>query len=314
MKKFLGFFLALILLAGCTGINNPIAKFEPVYAIDASAYLGAGVTFQRVKPEFYLRDKELFLVSSESELALLIAKKLEAGDDTVQYRSDRLLSLQKTYMYVESILSIPFSLSMGYTEYTRLWGSREKVYFAQVDHDVKRDAALVAGAQRFMPSSIAAYTQPKDILRILHDAIVESTTYDLSILTLDLESSRGHSSFEAEGVFNKQTAVCSGYSKAYMHLLAMRDIPALYVASLSMEHAWNLVHDGSKWKFVDTTWDDPIPDQPGRIKRTYFLLDEKAFLKDGKHHFDFSTDETLSQEEYLAFAMYVFPKTASATQ
>ena len=76
-----------------------------------------------------------------------------------------------------------------------------------------------------------------------------------------------------------------------------------------MQHAWNLVYDGYEWKYIDVTFNDPIPDRQDRVLYTYYLLNEKQFLSDGKHRFDPSADNTLSADEYLEFAYQVYPET-----
>jgi len=308
MKKIIVLVLVL-LLGGCGLIRNPFEKFEPTYQVAATDYLGAGILFNKIRPESYMKERELFSVSSESELALLVAKKLEAGITKVNYRSDHLLSLQKTFMYLESIVFTPFTLAMGYTEYTRFGNAVDKVYFAEVQHDGDADLKLKEDTDVFLAGLVLDGKTNAQQLRSIHDTLVKQTKYDTSVLQLKLEEYRGHPSFEAYGLFTNKTAVCSGYSKALMSLASTRGIPTLYVASLSMEHAWNLVYDGENWLYIDATWNDPVPDKEGRVLLTYFLLDKTRFLKDGKHHFDLSSDATLSEEEYIEFAKYVFPTT-----
>jgi hypothetical protein len=49
-----------------------------------------------------------------------------------------------------------------------------------------------------------------------------------------------------------------------------------------MNHAWNNVYEGGKWKFMDVTWDDPSPDQGPQIiynfHYKYYLLDSLTGL------------------------------------
>ncbi|TFG83260.1 MAG: transglutaminase domain-containing protein, partial [Erysipelotrichales bacterium] len=152
-------------------------------------------------------------------------------------------------MYLESIIYVPFTLSMGYTEYSRFGSSVDKVYFAEIKHEPKRDADLAQDIDQFLGRMVLEDKDYDDQLTIIHDRIVRETQYDVSILTLNLELYRGNASFEAYGVFSNKKAVCSGYSRALMGLAATRGIPALYIASLQMEHAWNMVYDGEDWLY-----------------------------------------------------------------
>ncbi len=43
-----------------------------------------------------------------------------------------------------------------------------------------------------------------------------------------------------------------------------------------MVHGWNLVKINGNWYHVDVTWDDPVPDTPGRVNHTYFMLSDQA--------------------------------------
>jgi hypothetical protein len=306
MKRTICIFL-ILMLGGCTLLRNTVGPFEPTFVVASSEYLGSGITFNKVRPESYMKESELFVVASESELALLVAKKLEKGVTKVSYRSDSVLSLQRTFMYLEAIVYLPFTLSMGYTEYTRFGSTVDKVYFAEVKRSTGNDAKLAKEIDDFLSVLILEGKNNSDQLKTIHDRLVRNTKYDISITQLNLQQSAGNASFEAYGVFDNKIAVCSGYSKALMGLAAKRGIPALYIASLSMEHAWNLVFDGTGWVYIDATWDDPIPDVANRTLHTYLLLDSKKFLKDGKHKFDASSDNTLNEKEYLDFAAYVFP-------
>lgn len=308
MKKLI-YILLIALLGGCSMIQNTIGPFEPTFAIPSSDYLGAGITFTKIRPDFFMREKELFSINSESELALLVAKKMQDGVNKVSYRSTSVLSLQKTFMYLESIVYVPFSLSMGYTEYSRFGSSVDKVYFAEIKRDPTNDVQLAKDIDKFLSQLVLEGKDAAYQLESIHDRIIKVTQYDTSIIKLNLEKYRGHASFEAYGVFTNKIAVCSGYSRALMALAKARGIPALYIASLAMEHAWNLVYEGNSWRYIDATWDDPVPDVPNRVIHTYFLLDSKSFVRDGKHTFDLSSDDTLTEKEYLTFASYVFPTT-----
>lgn len=43
---------------------------------------------------------------------------------------------------------------------------------------------------------------------------------------------------------------------------------------------WNLVKLDGTWYHADPTWDDPVPDVPGRAQYHYFLKSDKTMAKD----------------------------------
>lgn len=77
-------------------------------------------------------------------------------------------------------------------------------------------------------------------------------------------------------------AVCDGYTRAYNDLLSRVGIKATYVwgrksmniGDAPQPHAWSCVTIGGKRYHVDCTADDPVPDVPGRVGRTKFLVSD----------------------------------------
>lgn len=65
-----------------------------------------------------------------------------------------------------------------------------------------------------------------------------------------------------EGVFLNNTAVCSGYAKAYQYLLQRAGMQAMYVVGTatnrngSEKHAWIVQQIDGKYYYSDPTWDD----------------------------------------------------------
>ena len=44
-------------------------------------------------------------------------------------------------------------------------------------------------------------------------------------------------------------------------------------------HAWNLVKIENKWYHLDTTFDDPVPDEQGRVTYSYFNLSDEQIAR-----------------------------------
>lgn len=85
-------------------------------------------------------------------------------------------------------------------------------------------------------------------------------------------------------VLNK--CVCAGYASAFQLLLSMSGIDCYYVSGTATNsdgvtggHAWNKVKIDGYWYNVDVTWDDPVPDVPGRVMRRYFNVTDEVLAK-----------------------------------
>lgn len=113
----------------------------------------------------------------------------------------------------------------------------------------------------------------------IHDYLIANSAYDES-LTLE----------EGYDLLVNGTAVCNGYSEAYMDLMNRCGIPTVIVSSDPMNHCWNLVRIDDRWYHVDVTWDDPVSDVQGRVEHTFFLLTDEELLSNEHPHYDWVTD------------------------
>ena len=111
-------------------------------------------------------------------------------------------------------------------------------------------------------------TELSDIeaIQSVHDYLVLNTVYD----TEAAASGSGGIAHNAEGLLLNGRAVCSGYASVFKLFMTLADIPCEYVQN--DVHAWNLVQLGEEWYHVDVTWDDPVPDQPGIVQYTHFMM------------------------------------------
>ncbi len=89
--------------------------------------------------------------------------------------------------------------------------------------------------------------------------------------------------------------VCAAYAEAFQHMMNVLGIESTLVTSNEMAHVWNMVKTDGEWYHADITWDDPVPDQFGRVRHEYMLLSEDAIRKMGHTGFDapYDADSTL---------------------
>ena len=92
----------------------------------------------------------------------------------------------------------------------------------------------------------------------------------------------------ARGVLIDKKAVCEGYAAAFKAFMDELSIPCKLVSGKAssngdftgrVNHAWNRVEVGGVWYQIDVTWDDPVPDQKGKVRYKYFLLSEEEMNK-----------------------------------
>lgn len=116
---------------------------------------------------------------------------------------------------------------------------------------------------------------PKKIITLLHDYIIDHTHYD----------EKENTKFKvntAYGSLIQGKALCGGYTDALALFLDYYKIPNFKVTS--EEHTWNAVKIKDKWYHVDLTWDDPVVPIPRIFNNYLFLTTEELFKKDDKQH------------------------------
>lgn len=135
-----------------------------------------------------------------------------------------------------------------------------------------------------------------DKILVLHDYLVVNCQYDWSIgLGYGQE---GPNVYSAYGVLVNQNAVCQGYALAYKYLLNQAGVEAVLVSSNALNHAWNAVLLGGLWYYVDTTWDDPVCDFPGKAYHNNFLQSETKFREKHKNDTDWTPKINCSSTIY----------------
>lgn len=107
----------------------------------------------------------------------------------------------------------------------------------------------------------------------IHDYLVKNIAYGYP----EGRDTADSAAYNAYGALVEGKAVCNGYAQA-MKLLC--DLSGLECTMISGQadgesHAWNLVRLGKEWYHVDVTWDDPEPDEPGRVLYSYFNLSDE---------------------------------------
>ena len=195
---------------------------------------------------------DLSLLHSEQEYLQLFPEFISIQFDSLtEYRNGY-------YLRIANLVTTQTDISLRYalrTENTSVLNDTEQKVYHKL-HDVAKELKL---------------EELNDIDAIIaaHDYLVLNTSYDEAAAT----ATTGGPSHYAEGPLLNNKAVCSGYASAFQLLMTFADVECEYV--FSDTHAWNLVKLDDEWYHIDVTWDDPVPDQPGTVIYTHFLMTDE---------------------------------------
>ncbi|MFF2912727.1 transglutaminase domain-containing protein [Paenibacillus sp. NPDC057934] len=113
-------------------------------------------------------------------------------------------------------------------------------------------------------------------VKVIHDWVVLYLKYDTS-----------YTRYTAYEALQNRSAVCQGYSLLTYKLLKGAGIPNKIVEGTAkpeggstLSHAWNLVQLDGHWYHLDTTWDDPTPDQAGVASHNYYMRTDAQMRRD----------------------------------
>lgn len=104
---------------------------------------------------------------------------------------------------------------------------------------------------------------------VAYEYIIQHTEYEEAALKFDDEK-LGYV-YEMTGVILKGRAVCAGYAKTFQYFMNRHGIVCTFVTGNTEResHAWNILNFYGDWYYVDTTWGDPIFDNPKSKKDDY---------------------------------------------
>ncbi len=117
--------------------------------------------------------------------------------------------------------------------------------------------------------------------KLIHDYIVDNTSYNKTDVSIYENSNTVPHIFDAYGALCEGEAVCEGYAKSFQLLCNEVGIMCIQVEGTgnSDEHMWNAVLL-DKWYHVDVTWDDDAENDLPYY--AYFNIPDEICLRDHK--------------------------------
>lgn len=145
-----------------------------------------------------------------------------------------------------------------------------------------------------------------DKTRAIYDWLITSVNYDhLSADTASANKNwpwQNYNSWYAEGVFDNGLAVCDGYSKAFIILAKLENIPAIRVTGDS--HAWNRVYINGAWYGIDATHGDYGVNSTEVMSYTNFLFTDEFKSSTGYSTTDYAAYQATTYFDYYDYASF----------
>ena len=297
MKQGLYLLLIACVLSGCL-FRKPYdiesaQRNELIVADDA--YHLSGYKFTVLENNEFEESGQIFYVEDEAELAKLIQYAIDNATESISYQSKKTLDLDQVSKQLCVLNPFDISLLQNDTSYKNRSG--ESLYVSHhitISNPDKRYEAAKQEAKRRVAQIIDDAMSLEEKITAIHDNIIATTSYE------EEQAEANSELFQASSVLLDGVGVCSGYSRAFMLMAKEAGIEAVYVSASAMNHGWNYVRGASGWRHIDITWDDPVPDEAGRILNTYLNMDEDAFFYNDIHILN-KTEKNALQEAVNSF-------------
>ncbi|MDE7194599.1 MAG: hypothetical protein K2O14_11605 [Oscillospiraceae bacterium] len=267
--RFLSYFVAF--LTALAFFSSPVTellggRYSAVYAAGASI-------LEDYESKYYY---SLLTEDQKAAYGLLFSavKNSESGMDISEYKlNDDTLGMVMTLLKYENpqLFNTDGSATGTGNPTTHNW--------LTVNPNYTRTAAQVRNIRSQIEEAAAPIIEDalkeSDVfkqVKVLHDAIVNMTTYTLNGPVYKSE---------ADGPLVNGRALCEGYSKAFAYLCQSIGVQCICVVGSGNgeNHMWNMVRIGDKWYHVDVTWDDPVGSQPV-LRHDYFCVSTATIRKD----------------------------------
>ncbi|HFR4184883.1 TPA: S-layer homology domain-containing protein [Bacillus cereus] len=253
-------------------------KFEPSKTVTREQYAQFLYnTLKYKKPEVAVQDT--------GDAALLAAFKDEVQKRINTYETNITLPYKTTNSNTKEVMNTLFNAykevasKNEYTNYNRsnvsygLNGSPGNYTFTLkiTYRETKEQTEYVMKQAKAIVSSITQVgMDDHEKVKAIHDYVVKHISYDTSY--------KAYTAYEA---LVNRSAVCQGYALLTYQLLKEAGIENHFVVGTGdgQPHAWNLVKIENKWYHLDTTFDDPVPDEQGRVTYSYFNLSDEQIAR-----------------------------------
>lgn len=214
--------------------------------------------------------------SRKKSIEIVANKRNISGDDLFKI-AEYVYNDTPSFYYLDATRFTFAETLLGYVYFPK--------YIESYSEDMikKYDAALEKGLKIFCSRYITPTMSDYDKIKVIHDYLVTTVTYDHESLTGRVD--RNGDPYNIIGPILKKRAVCWGIACAFKLLCDYCRVKSFVITGNAIPadgdagHAWNIVKIDDKTYHVDATWDLR---QKGdvSISYDYFNLDDKLIGKD----------------------------------
>ncbi|MEE3333953.1 MAG: transglutaminase domain-containing protein [Ruminococcus sp.] len=281
MKKLLSVILAVVIITS------------------AASVMGTTSVFADSQQEGVIHFNDQFLEDNRGAIEDIIegVESYQESIDISKYNISKseYLTLYRTFYYTRPDL---FYLSNYFQYYSS--GGKLTQWIPHYKYDAQtaqqKRAEFEQRAQWYLKKVRADMSDLEKAL-VVHDELILNSEYIFDTDVYDLMV-RGQ-------------GVCYCYAGAYAYLLSKLGVNTEQVMSSAetMNHQWNKVQIDGKWYHVDVTWDDPTPDQIGRVNHTYFMLADDEFPPEEENgeiireydHYDYTSQFESTDHRFASY-------------
>jgi len=207
-------------------------------------------------------------LKSESAAVKAAAKALKDRKYSTNYYSDT----SYYHIFAKMLQQHP-----EYNYNTVVWRNTNGTYgyhrgssITKKEQDSRIKAADQAAADA-VEKCIASGMSGKQKAKAIHNYLVKNCTYDNQVAAY---GNQYDDAFTAYGALVDGSAVCQGYAAAFNLMAKKCGLQSMAVCGRAggVAHAWNYVKAGSKYRYIDCTWDDT---DKGKVRYDYFYVTEE---------------------------------------
>ena len=140
-------------------------------------------------------------------------------------------------------------------------------------------------------------TEVNKIISLIPNGLsdLETAMFVHDYIALNFEYDLDYNNYDIYSLLRDKKGVCEAYTALFTYIMRNLGYEVSGVSSISINHAWSELKLGDSWYHVDTTYDDPVPDRIGEVRRNFMLVSDSGLEQ---HSNDYDYHYTCTNTKY----------------